>query len=223
MVRTHNSITFIVVLSLLLGFFSPAEASIWESLWARPDEQAAKLLAKGNPKRAAQRFKDRSWQGVANYRSGAYPEAVDNFSEKDTAASYYNRGNALAHLGQYEKSIEAYDAALKEEPDNADAKYNRDLLKKLLEQQKQKQGRAKTRDDKQQQANKQVGQGQEGGDQDKQGQPQPKEVQSNKENADQKEQREAKQQWLRRIPDNPGGLLRHKFLRDHLKLKENKG
>ena len=32
-----------------------------------------------------------------------------------------------------------------------------------------------------------------------------------------REQQQAKEQWLRLIPDDPGGLLREKFLRDHLR------
>ncbi len=35
--------------------------------------------------------------------------------------------------------------------------------------------------------------------------------------AAEQEQQQAQQQWLRLIPDDPGGLLREKFLRDHLR------
>lgn len=35
----------------------------------------------------------------------------------------------------------------------------------------------------------------------------------------QREQKKADEQWLQLIPDDPGGLLREKFLRDHLKRK----
>jgi Ca-activated chloride channel family protein len=34
------------------------------------------------------------------------------------------------------------------------------------------------------------------------------------------EQQQAKEQWLRLIPDDPGGLLREKFLRDHLRRQD---
>ena len=34
---------------------------------------------------------------------------------------------------------------------------------------------------------------------------------------EEKEQRKARDQWLKLIPDEPGGLLREKFLRDHLR------
>lgn len=35
----------------------------------------------------------------------------------------------------------------------------------------------------------------------------------------QQEQQQALKQWLQQIPDNPGGLLREKFLRDHWRLQ----
>jgi Ca-activated chloride channel homolog len=34
-----------------------------------------------------------------------------------------------------------------------------------------------------------------------------------------REKQQAKEQWLRLIPDDPGGLMREKFLRDHLRRK----
>nr|MBA3535441.1 hypothetical protein [Tatlockia sp.] len=34
------------------------------------------------------------------------------------------------------------------------------------------------------------------------------------------EKQQAKEQWLRLIPDDPAGLMREKFLRDHLRREE---
>ncbi len=41
--------------------------------------------------------------------------------------------------------------------------------------------------------------------------------QEDKTSPEKREQQHANEQWLRLIPDDPGGLLREKFLRDHLK------
>ncbi len=46
-------------------------------------------------------------------------------------------------------------------------------------------------------------------------QPKPETVQ-------QQEQQLARQQWLRRVPDNPGGLLKQIFLRDYLRRQQQK-
>ena len=34
---------------------------------------------------------------------------------------------------------------------------------------------------------------------------------------DKQEQKASDEQWLRLVPDDPGGLMRSKFLRDHLR------
>ena len=44
------------------------------------------------------------------------------------ADSYYNEGNSLAHSGQLEAAIEAYNRALKIEPTLEDATFNKKLL-----------------------------------------------------------------------------------------------
>lgn len=49
--------------------------------------------------------------------------------------------------------------------------------------------------------------------QDKQAQPSPQQANASATDAEQ----QAKEQWLRLIPDDPGGLLREKFWRDHMK------
>ena len=43
--------------------------------------------------------------------------------------------------------------------------------------------------------------------------------QQNAEEAERKEIRQATEQWLRRIPDDPGGLLREKFRRENLRQR----
>ncbi|ARG99083.1 tetratricopeptide repeat protein [Legionella micdadei] len=44
-----------------------------------------------------------------------------------------------------------------------------------------------------------------------------KEGMNNTQSAEELEKQQAKEQWLRLIPDDPGGLMREKFLRDHLR------
>lgn len=45
------------------------------------------------------------------------------------------------------------------------------------------------------------------------------EQQKSRQNAQYDEAKQADEQWLRSIPDDPGGLLRQKFLRDHLQRR----
>ena len=92
---------------LLFGYFVSAEASFF----ARPDQQAYQAHQ----------------QAVADYRSGAYEKAVQGFQNHP-----YNRGNALAYAGKIQEAIQSYEQALKENPDDADAKFNKEYLEKQL-------------------------------------------------------------------------------------------
>jgi len=126
-------------LIVLLIIFIPqlTFAFSWSDLWQRPDQQAANALKEGHAKQAAETFTQPMWKGVANYRAKDYKKSLQSFSESETSLANYNRGNALAHIGKYKQAIKAYDQSIEQQSNFEDAIYNRDLLKKLLEQQKQ--------------------------------------------------------------------------------------
>lgn len=112
-------------------------ADLWWSLWRRPDQRAAAAFERGAPQRAAELFEDPEWRAAAQYRAGDYEASAATLAGLDTATAHYNRGNALARAGELRAAIAAYDRALELDPDHEDARYNRDLLEKLLEQQRQ--------------------------------------------------------------------------------------
>ncbi len=112
-----------------------SQAFSWENLWIRPDQQGVQALERGAPEEAAALFHDPEWKGVANYRAGKYQEAEKAFSTVDTPDGHYNRANALANLGRYEDALAAYQAALTQQPHHEDARYNMEVIKKLLEKQ----------------------------------------------------------------------------------------
>lgn len=94
--------------------------------------------------------------GAAAYKAGDLDTALSAFSGAVTssdpgirAKAAYNLGNTLFQRGvkqekkddrvaEWKNAIQHYDAALKIEPNNEKAIYNRDLIKKLLEEQEQK-------------------------------------------------------------------------------------
>ena len=117
----------------------PARAFDWQDLWLRPDEQAARALAAGKPAVAATQFQRPDWRAAAQYQAGDYGAALKALAGTKGAQADYNRGNALARLGKLENAVKAYDQALAVDPKNADARFNRDLVQKLLEQQKRQQ------------------------------------------------------------------------------------
>lgn len=213
------------------------KALSWSDLWFTPNQQAQHLMEKGQFAKAKDLFERNDWAASAAYRAGDYEQAAKLFNELKTEQGYYNQGNALAHLGKYEEAIRAYDKALAFNPNNQDALYNRKLISELLKKDKEKKKSQNQQDkdqqNKDQQNKDQQNQGQQ--NQDKQNKNQQNRDQQNKaqQNKNQnkkndkqegeiqsesnQEKQLAKEQWLRLIPDDPGGLMREKFLRDHLR------
>ena len=232
---------------------APAYAWEWQDLWQRKDQQGSDSFGGELYAEAAQEFRDPSWRAAANYRTENYEQAVQDLAQLDDPESHYNRGNALAHLQQYEAALEAYDRTLAQAPDHADALHNKEIVEKLLEeqqqqeqeqqqqqqqqgdqqeqQQQQNQEQQDQQSQDQQQSEQQQGEQQEGEqDQQQQQEEQQNEDQQESEQEEQEgeseeqqdqqtpegsppnsEEEQAMQQWLQRIPDDPGELLRNKF------------
>ena len=91
------------------------------TLWRRADQLAyARLQA-----------------GIAAYRQGDYPRAIEQFSTVPGADAQYNLGNALARAGRYDEAIAAYDRALRLQPGMRDAMENRARVMRARQQQNQ--------------------------------------------------------------------------------------
>jgi len=228
-----------LVLSTGLFYVPEAEASWWDNVWLRRDQQAWQALKNGENDRSAALAVDPDLSGEAWYRSEKYDNALAAWSKRKTADAQYNRGNALAHLGDYDAALKAYDQALELDPDMEDARFNRDLveqMKKQKEQQEQNQkngegdskdgdssGESGKNDESQaaddasseqgQNGQQQEGQEQSGEDPGEQGERQGE--QPDYAASWSEEDAQAMEQWLRRIPDDPGGLLRRKFMNEH--------
>ena len=171
---------------------------------------------------------------MAQYRSGDFAGAANGFDTLEGVDASYNLGNALAQSGSYEAAISAYDQALAMVPDHQDALHNKELVERLLEEQRsqeqdsesegeegtnpQDQNSSQQPDDAQQQ--QQQGEGEqpdqppeqdpsEQQEADAESSDEPQETEEGDSNRD--ERQDAMEQWLRRVPDDPGGLLRRKF------------
>ena len=108
-------------------------------LWSSPDQKAMKAFEQGKNKQAAEQFTDPGWKASALYRDGNYQAAVEILQQSSSSDALYNKANALAQLGRYEEAIKAYDEAIEKDSGNSDARYNREQVKKVLEQQQQDQ------------------------------------------------------------------------------------
>lgn len=212
----------------------PASAGLWDDLWQRRDQQGWQALEDGSAEAAAGLFEDPDWRNAARYRGEDYQGAAQGWSAAQTPTDHYNLGNALAQLGDYQAAIAAYGQALSGAPDHEDAAFNKALMEQLLEQQageEAQSGNQPSPGENQDQPPQQDGQSADGPQQseagsdpseaeDSQGTGQQEEAdegdpQSSAETAEAEggrdEQQEALEQWLRRVPDDPGGLLRRKF------------
>jgi Ca-activated chloride channel family protein len=111
-----------------------ADAADWRfaDLWLTADQQGRRAFERGDYEAAAARFADPSWKGVALYRAGKYDAAVDAFARVDSAQSWFDQGNALAHHGRYPAAVSAYQEALKRQPHWASAEKNLALVQKLI-------------------------------------------------------------------------------------------
>ncbi len=118
-------------------------------------EQAYAAAAQRDPKKPVLQFNS----GAAAYRAGQFPQAAQAFQQSISHApssdpkrlanqedAYYNLGNALYRTGQktertnpqetlqqWTAAVKAYETALQLRADDADSKYNRDLVKRKIE------------------------------------------------------------------------------------------
>ncbi|MGY2048208.1 tetratricopeptide repeat protein [Methylobacterium sp. JK268] len=92
------------------------------------------LLGAGLPGLAARVADDPGWRGTALYAAGRYQEAAAAFGEARGRAAAYNRGNALALAGDLDGALRDYEDLLARDPGNEDARANRDLVARLLDE-----------------------------------------------------------------------------------------
>jgi Ca-activated chloride channel homolog len=212
----------------------------WRALFLNRDQRAARALANRDPNTAAVLFNDPAWRATAHYRAGNYEAAIQEFGQGEDLDSYYNLGNALAYAERFAEAIAAYDRVLAEQPMHEDAQHNKQIVEQLLEQQQQEQEEQEQQEQEQQEDSQAEAEQQENEeevepamDEDEQQQqdqepqePQEQETpeqeaedaetddsQKNQrsENTEFEEDQESLEQFLRRIEDDPGELLRRKF------------
>lgn len=231
----RRGLLFVLPLLVLPGLLiSPdAYAGLWQDLWARKDQQAQQALKQERPADAAALARDPAIAGEAFYRSGDFAGASQAWSQLDDADAHYNLGNSLAQAGDFESAIAAYDAALALNPELEDAAFNRDLVEQMKQQQEEQQKQENSEGDSSEDQSGEEGEkGEQGEEQSsenqqdgEQGDEQSEEQTEGEENGEpsesdmaqnwSEEDAQAMEQWLRRIPDDPGGLLRRKFRNQH--------
>ena len=175
-----------------------------------------------------------------------YEEAADALAGNDDPTAHYNRGNALARSGRLRDALAAYDTALETDPRHADALHNRTLVARLMEQlrqrsrQQQQDGQsgghgqpegdnAQNDASREQERRDDMDQNQErDGSREDAGRDDPGTATAQQaagtpvDSPLTAEEQQAMAQWLRRIPDDPGGLLRRKFRLEYSKRRRER-
>ena len=132
------------VMSLMLAAIitplpNPAYAFSWQDLWKTPEQQASDALTQQRHEEALKLSSKPDVLGAAHYRQQQYAEALEQFKKSQGADADYNQGNALARMGKYKEAIDAYNKALKQQPEMQDAIENKAAIEELLKQQEQQQ------------------------------------------------------------------------------------
>lgn len=151
-------------LGVLLLALMPVQARADVSdLWTRSERKEALRIAAGEKPADANVFSDRGWRGVALYKSGDFRSAAAVLGNPDDAETRYNLGNALAQAGQYQQAIEAYKKVLEENPNHADAAFNKKYLEDRLKNNQQQNQQQNQQDQQQQNQEQPQNQPQNGG------------------------------------------------------------
>ncbi|HEY5623209.1 MAG TPA: VWA domain-containing protein [Gammaproteobacteria bacterium] len=222
-----------------------AQELAWADLWQTRDQQGQTAFDSEEHTRAGELFEDAEWRAAAQFRAEQFAESAATLDGIDTPDANYNRGNALAGDGQIGPAIEAYERALELDPGHEDARYNRELLLQQPQQNQSQSGEGEGDDSQQndQQSEQQPTTGEPGAEDDPQNAQSGSEQQEEQQLAAEQEEAEqgdpeeipqgemptagdleewedeqAAEQWLRRIPQDPGGLLRRKFLYQYQRL-----
>lgn len=130
---------FALLLFTLTPIYSHASLS---SYFYNPEQQANQTYEQGDYPTAGHAFEDPYRKGVAYYRMGDYIAAEEMFRQSTrpevASSAAYNLGNALVQQNRLHDAITAYEAVLEKWPDHKQARENLELVKQMVEQQKEK-------------------------------------------------------------------------------------
>lgn len=110
-----------------------------QSLFLNRNQKGKQAFEAGQYAAATELFDDINWQAASAYRAGDFETAAALYQQTEGLDSLYNRGNALAKMGELQLAIDEYDKVLQIAPDHAQASKNKKILEELLEQQEQQQ------------------------------------------------------------------------------------
>ena len=230
---------FIIFFVFSFGSYFGEIGNVWagnlKDMFLNDNQRALNDYQKGDFESAIVKFDDDNWRAATSYRLKDFKTSIVEFENLE---QYYNMGNALAFSGDIKGAIKAYEKELEINPENEDAKFNKELLEKMQNQggsdnqeQQNQSSENERQDDKEQQSKNQESQKQNqsqadgeenqenkkdemsnGFDNEKQEEKKASEKEEQVEvetmSKDELEEKIAKEQIYREIPEDNAGLLR---------------
>jgi Ca-activated chloride channel family protein len=111
-----------VIMVLAWGFFFYKGS--WGELWITNDQKGYQLFTSKKYLESADVFDDTLYKGASFYKAGEFKKAKAVYMMNSSKEGRYNLGNSHMMLGKYEEAIEAYEIALKIDPNFILAKDN---------------------------------------------------------------------------------------------------
>jgi Ca-activated chloride channel homolog len=135
---TSGALALVLVLPLPGGQAQFSWTDMWMNLWLTHDQQGRYYFERGQYQKAAEKFDDPLWKGVALSRVADYEGALNAFALSDSAEAWYNQGDALARLGKYPEAVQAYQQTLARRHPWPEAQENLALVESLIPKAKNK-------------------------------------------------------------------------------------
>ncbi|MGI9415922.1 MAG: VWA domain-containing protein, partial [Hyphomicrobiales bacterium] len=111
----------------------PAHAEGVADWFLTPDQQGRLAFEDLEFAKAGDLFEAPTWKGYALYRAGRYSEAAEIFARLQTADAAFAQGVALVKGREYRPGIEAFETALKRDPDHEAAARNLEIARTILD------------------------------------------------------------------------------------------
>ena len=140
LVLFRKNLIWMILLTVMVPDGREFYAKEWDSFWNHSEKLAFEAYQRGDYQLSYELSSNPLLQGSAYYQSGKYQQALELFSEDDSAASNFNLGNSLAQQNRFPEAILAYQKALLLNPDLVSASYNKRLIEIFLEQQSETNG-----------------------------------------------------------------------------------
>lgn len=232
---------FNLALFTSLCFSAPVYAWEWGSFWSNANQQANQAFTQEDYQEAVFLFEDIAWRAAANYRQGNYEAALTDLSDLNDITSLYNQANSLAMLYRLNEAIDIYRRVLNIDPQHTAAAKNLEIVAALqarltdnpgsdIEMEREEGEDADTSETNENQEITGMTNGQENEQNQKDtsesiSQQESQDADGNNGNSQLEDPESAEeqefsaaieqelslQQWLGRIKDDPGTLLRNKF------------